>query len=319
MNPVLVLGVNGQDGSFLTERLLSRGYKVIGLDRQTSSKYHIENNDFCYCQLDLCNAEALFAHLHNTRPDVIFHFAGVHGSAGTDYEPIWQDMLAVNTGSVQVLLEYLRIESPQSKLIYAGSGKVFGPLYPRSITEQSEMSASCLYTITKMAAKDLIVYYRVHHGVNGSILFLFNHESERRPKYFFIPKIIDILANAVNDQNYIGSVDTLDFDCDWGSAEEYMDIVVDISEKVIGDDFILGTGKTWHARNFVETLFRDYDLNYKQHVLSTTHGAGLNSSIIPYHVAIDKLESAIHRIPQRTIIEVCNTILQKNYNIKILR
>ena len=261
------------------------------------------------------NSEEVYTLLLNIRPDVIFHFAGVHGSAGTGYEPVWQDMLAVNTGSVQVLLEYLRIEAPKAKLIYAGSGKVFGPVYPRSITEQSTMRASCLYTITKMAAKDLILYYRVHHGINGSTLFLFNHESEIRPKDFFIPKIIEILVHAIHDQSYVGSVDTLDFDCDWGSAEEFMDIVVDISEQVAGDDFVLGTGKTWYARDFVDTLFRSYGLNYRRHVSTARQKTRLNSLNDPYHVVIKKLESAIHRIPQCSLIDVCNTILQKNHNI----
>lgn len=315
MSSVLVLGMNGQDGSFLAEGLLSRGYNVVGVDRQKSSKYHIENSNFCYKELDLRNAEALYTLLFHTRPDVIFHFAGVHGSAGTGYEPVWQDMLAVNTGSVQVLLEYLRIEAPKAKLIYAGSGKVFGPMYPGFITERSKMRASCLYTITKMAAKDLILYYRVCHGINGSTLYLFNHESERRPKDFFIPKIIEILVHAIHDQDYKGSVATLDFDCDWGSAEEYMDIVVDISEQVVGDDFILGTGKTWNARCFVDTLFQSYGLNYQQHVSSAKREIGLNPSDAPYHVVIEKLKSVIHRTPQRTIIDVCNTILQKNHGI----
>ncbi len=315
MNQVLVLGANGQDGSFLTERLLERGYNVIGADRHGSSRYKIENTNFSYKQLDLRNSEEVHTLLLNIRPDVIFHFAGVHGSAGTGYESVWQDMLLVNTGSVHVILEYLRLEAPKAKLIYAGSGKVFGPVYPEFITEQSEMRASCLYTITKMAAKDMIIYYRTHHGVNGITLYLFNHESERRPKDFFIPKVVEILANAIHDQDSKGSVVTLDFDCDWGSAEEFMDIVVDISENVMADDFVLGTGKTWNARVFVDTLFKSYGMNYQRHVFTENQKPELNFRDDSYHVVIKKLESAIQRTPQRTIIDVCNTILQKNHHI----
>jgi len=166
-----------------------------------------------------------------------------------------------------------------------------------------------------MAARDLILYYRFHHGINGSTLYLFNHESERRPKEFFIPKIIEILIRAMHDQDYKGSVETLDFDCDWGSAEEFMDIIVDISEKVASDDFVLGTGKTWHARNFVETLFRLHHLNYNQHILTENQDNALSPSKLSYRVIMKKLEKAIHRLPQCSILEVCTKILQQNYNL----
>jgi GDPmannose 4,6-dehydratase len=315
MSQVVVLGVNGQDGSFLAEKLVSRGYNVIGADRHEHQARHIQNPDFCYRQLDLRNAKMLYGLLLDTRPAAIFHFAGVHGSAGTCYESIWQDMLAVNTGSVQVILEYMRIESPSTKFIYAGSGKVFGPVYPKRISERSKMRASCLYTITKMGAHDLIAYYRACHGIKGSTIFFFNHESERRPKSFFIPTIVDILEHSLHDPAYKGSVATLDFDCDWGSAEEYMDIVVDISEKVTGEDLIVGTGKTWNARDFVDTLFRSYGLTYGNHILPERKRLEPSPSKASFRVIIEKLENAICRVPRCNILEVCDTILKRNYAV----
>jgi GDPmannose 4,6-dehydratase len=287
----------------------------VGAGRQESSKFIDESVTFSYKQIDLRSQEALYALLQGIRPEVICHFAAVHGFAGTTYESIWQDMLAVNLGSLQTVFEYLRRESPNGKVIYAGSGKVFGPSYPKRITERSMMRSPCLYTITKSAARNLINYYRKQHKINGTNLILFNHESERRPKDFFVPKIVEILVNSIHDRLFVDSVVTLDFECDWGSSEEYMELVVDIVEKASNDDYLIGTGKTLNARRFVETLFGLYGLDYRKHILtesSSSEGERFNGS---YRVVTKKLEESISRKPQYSIFEVCETILQRNYAI----
>lgn len=311
----LVLGVNGQDGSFLAELLISRGYRVLGVDIQNSTVLLPDNSTFTYEKLDLRNATALNKLLKNCRPDVIFHVAAVHGSAGTIYETIWQDMLLVNMGSVQVILEYMRLIAPQAAFVYANSAKVFGPVYPQQISENSPKQSSCLYTVTKIGARDLIAYYRKSYGSRSSNIFLFNHESERRPAGFFISKITAILAEALKNPDYRDSVFTLDFECDWGSAKEYMDIAIDISEKAAGEDFVLGTGSTWNAREFVNILFAKRGLDYRNHVLEENQQMSYNSITTSYTVILDKLEDAIFRRPKRIILEVCDDIVYHKYGI----
>jgi len=318
MNAALVLGVNGQDGSFLAELLTLRGYRVHGVDIQDSTSLLPEDPNLTYEKLDLCNAAALNNLLRRYHPDVVFHVAAVHGSAGTMYETIWQDMLLVNMGSVQVVLEYLRLDAPQAAFIYANSAKVFGPVYPPEITENSPKCSSCLYTVTKMGARDLIAYYRNRYKIRASNIFLFNHESERRPDGFFISKLTAILAEALRDPAYQDSVFTLDFECDWGSAEEYVDIAIDISEKAAGEDFVLGTGITWKAREFVGKLFSKRGLNYRDHVLEENYKPTPDSPETSYQVVLDKLEEAIARRPKRSMFEVCDDILYHKYGIETL-
>lgn len=319
MKKALVLGVNGQDGSFLAERLNVRGYSVLGVDLQDSITFPTDDRNINYEKLDIRNAIALKNLLISYQPDIVFHVAAMHGSEGTMYETIWQDMLLVNMGSVHVVLEYLRTEATEATLVYANSGKVFGPLYPQRITEHSPMQSSCLYTITKMGARDLIAYYRDRYGTRCSNIFLFNHESERRPATFFIPKLTRILAESIEDSTHYGSVFTLDFECDWGSAEEYMDIAIDISEKAAGEDFVLGTGITWRARKFVDELFSKWGLNFRNHVVEKTQYSATDSLHASYLAVLDKLEKAINRKPQRSIMDVCNTILIKSYHVDTAR
>lgn len=216
---------------------------------------------------------------------------------------------------MQAILEYLRLVSPQAVFIYANSAKVFGPVYPRQVNESSLMQSSCLYTVTKMGAKDLIAYYREKYRSRASNLFLFNHESERRPPGFFISKITAILAEALRNPAYQDSVFTLDFECDWGSAEEYMDIAIDVSEKAAGEDFVLGAGITWNAREFAEKLFAERGLNYRDHVSEEKQKPTPDFLASSYQVVLDKLEEAIARRPKRGILEVCDDILYRKYGI----
>jgi GDPmannose 4,6-dehydratase len=300
----LVLGCNGQDGSFLVEHLLRRGYEVTGVSRQEHPRYNAGR--FSYAALDLRRADALRDLLNERRPHLIFHVAAVHGEAGTRYEAIWQDMLAVNVGATHVCLEYLRTCRPQGGLLYAGSGKIFGPDYPRRMTERSRTRSSCLYTVAKNASRELIACYRRDHAIRASVLHLFNHESERRGSNFFIPTLVCALECALSSRTSSTEIDTLQFYCDWGAAEEYMDIAVDVAERALGNDMIVATGRTWWAADLARELFARHGLDYRRHLRERrTRSEGAP----PYRVSVERLRSLIGRVPELEAIDVCSNML----------
>lgn len=300
----LVLGCNGQDGGFLVEHLVRRGYEVSGVSRQECPRYNAGN--FSHVALDLRRTDALRDLLNERHPQLIFHVAAVHGEAGSRYEAIWQDMLAVNVGATHVCLEYLRTQCPQGGLLYAGSGKIYGPNYPRLISEQSRSGSSCLYTVAKNASRDLIACYRRDHGIRASVLHLFNHELERRAAGFFMPMLVGALDRALSGSNSRTDVETLQFHCDWGSAEEYMDIAVDVAERAFGNDMIVATGRTWWAADLANAVFARHGLDYRRH-LSERAAAGEGAR--PYRVSIERLRSLIHRVPKLSALDVCGRML----------
>ena len=304
----LVIGANGQDGIFLVRHLLARGYEVAGVGRQDGPR---ENHAvrYRYVKSDLRKSGALSEPLWDFRPDLVFHVAAVHSSAGGIYEPVFDDMLRVNVGSLHAVLEYLR-ERPETRLLYASSVKVFGSPLPSVINERTPLRNQCLYSITKNTAYHLIEYYRRSHGALASVAFFSNHESEFRLKDFFIPKVISSLAAAIKNQRHIVEVNSLDFYCDWGSAEEYMDIVVDILDKVPGEDFVLATGDCIYARDLVRTLFNNYGLDYQAHLRERIN---TQESAKPYVASLDKLQTYLGKRPQINIYEVCKKILALNY------
>lgn len=302
----LVLGVNGQDGSYLAEALLRRGHQVVGVGRNAASRYVVPSAKFRYVELDLRDGAALGRLISEVEPDFAFHFAAVHGSAGFQYEPVVADMFATNVVALHVLLEHARLYNKAMRIIYAGSSKIFpGPLRGE-IDETSPVRATCLYSIGKIAARDLIMQYRVQHKVAATNLVLFNHESPRRPAQFLLPMIAKGIADAKANPAVKLRVQTLDFWIDWASAEEFTDIAAEIVEKSDADEFVLASGITHYARDIVHALFAAHGLNGNQSIAETLPRREAGPA---FHVSLQKLESVLGRRPVRTVHEIVDEMI----------
>ncbi|HUP91421.1 MAG TPA: GDP-mannose 4,6-dehydratase [Solimonas sp.] len=306
MPDALVLGVNGQDGSYLAEALLRRGYRVTGAARQPHSRYVPPSQQFRYVALDLRDTAALQRLLQESWPDLVFHAAAVHGAAGFTYEPVWGEMMAVNVVAVHTVLEHARTAAPTLRLAYASSAKIFPEPWTGRIDERTPAAAACLYSIGKIAALDLIRQYRKRHGIAGANLILFNHESPRRPANFFVPTLARGIAAALRDPAHRLQVKTLDFRSDWSAAEELMDIAVDIAEKAPAEDFVLGSGVTREARTAVREAFARHGLEADRHVVETLPRSAPGPA---FEVALDHLEARIGRRPQRDFASIVDELV----------
>lgn len=308
MPTAMVLGANGQDGTLVSRRLLSRGYRVVGIGLQEKARHVAPAGGFRYRQLDLRNTANLHAALSQESPDAIFHLAAFHRSAeGVPYEPMFGDMLRVNVESLHVVLEYLRQERRSARLVYAGSSKVFGEPYPAVVSEDTPAAPSCLYSQTKLAARHLIHYYRDNHQALTAYLCLFNHESELRTSNFFVPKLVAALRGAIRGETKVTTFQTLQFWCDWGSADEYMDLAVDVSERAPASDFVVATGQSQLARDVVSRLFERHGLDYRRFVAEKVMTPPGQAA--PYSVDTRRLRAALGRAPVRSIDDICESML----------
>jgi len=304
----LVLGVNGQDGSYLAEHLLVQGWMVAGVGRQATSRWVSLAPGFQYVPLDLADSARFAALLQEFRPDAIFHFAAVHGSAGFSYEEHWHDVHLVNTVATHAALEYLRVVAPEAVLVYASSSKVFGEPLPLHITEASPRASTCIYTTTKNASTDLIRYYRSRHGLRASVVWTFNHESPRRGGSYFLPRIIDTLARAILDPHATGQIGALGFWSDWGDAQEFMAMVAAIAEQAPGTDLLLATGQTWWAMDFVDTLFQSHGLRWRDHLIVASDAPAQRPP--RWAADVSGLQRVIGRSITRSVFDVAQDILQ---------
>lgn len=308
MKTALVLGANGQDGSLAVEHLLRRGYRVIGLGHQPSTRT-APTPSYVYDCTDLRDADAERARVATEQPDVVLHLAAVHGSSGFQYEPVFNDVLAVNVGALHAVLEEARVQKLRLRVVYASSSKAFGNPLPAVVDEGSPRMPTCLYSLSKITAEGLLDHYDRHHGISGSALYLFNHESERRTTTFFIPRIVAALRAGLvpgaNPERSRIKIQTLDFHCDWGSASEFMDIAVDVAERAPPGHYCVATGNTWTGRAMVRALFARHGLDYTDFIDAPpeTPAPGY------FHVTPDKLETAIGRRPRQSILDICESML----------
>jgi GDPmannose 4,6-dehydratase len=306
MTIALVLGANGQDGSYLSEILCARGTAVVAVGRQPAPRWPVASENYRYRRCDITDIGALTTLLHETVPDLIFHFAAIHGPAGFNYEAVWQQAHQVNTLSVHAVLEYTRSAKPDCGLVYASSAKVFGSPPPPHMDETSPRLSTDIYSATKNAAHALVDYYRARHGAKASVLYLFNHESPRRTPDFFIPRIAAALARAKASGGK-SELHTLDFACDWGDAREYMQIAAEIAERGLWEDYVLATGKTWTGREMVTALFARHGLDHAAYITETATAADVPSLS---QASNARLQARLGRVPVRSILDVCDDFLR---------
>ena len=315
MQRALVIGVNGQDGSYLAGHLLAQGWDVTGLGRQPASRYVADQKGFRYAELDLTRPRALAELLQDSRPDRIYHVAAIHGAAGFIYEDTWQDALAVNLGTVQVCLEYIRLTVPAARLLYASSLKAFGARPPAVINEETPRLSTCLYSITKNAATDLIGYYRKQHGARATVLYLFNHESPRRPGHFVLPRMVQLLAQSIGGASPAGSLRSLDFMCDWGSSAEYMELGSRLLEDERNQDYVMATGRTWTGEEFITALFERAGLDWRRHV--TLEQSPSDTAVTSYKAEMARMAGVLGHGPRQSAIDVAAWILRENHGLEI--
>lgn len=303
----LVVGANGQDGSLMVEELLSKGWRVTGIGRQAKPKNSDESEQYQYLQVDIAEAQLLFETLNKVKPHHIFHAAAVHGSSGYCYETQWQTLFDVNVKTVHVVLEYLR-ENKNARITYLSSAKIFGELSGRIITETSQRNGRCLYSQTKIAAHNLIEYYRLEHNIRASIFVPFNHESRRRSTNYFLPRIVDLLRSAVNTNEIIMNFETLYFWGNWSSAKELMSLVVELADTEFDEDFVIGSPETVWAENLAAKLFAAHGLNWKKHI-NVIEKLPLNYPL-PFKIDMTKLDACLGRNPASNAFTVAEELLR---------
>lgn len=309
----LVLGVNGQDGSYLCEALLRRGYEVYGLGRADKSRY-ISNSLMHYIQMDLHDFEGLRLAISEVKPDKCFHFAAVHGAAasGFEYETLFPSMMDVNVVSLQVLLEYARKFNSKMQLIYAGSCKIFPQPWIGELNEDSFIKPSCLYSLGKFTAQNLIRYYREFHFIDATNLILFNHDSPRRRPPFLLALVADTISRAKLDKNVLLSVANLDFWMDWGSAAEFMEVVAGLPESLQFADLIVATGNASYARDVVYEAFQRHGLDPQRHVYEFAKPAAKAKAM--FRVDISRLERIGSRLEVKVGAVIDEMVAAKDFD-----
>lgn len=255
----LILGVTGQDGAYLAQHLLTRGYAVYGGTRDpehprtANLEYLGVRADITICNGVLDSVGAATQLLEQVYPDEIYNLAGQTSVAESFQQP--RDAYLSFVLPTSHLLESLRLTQVGARLFNAGSGECFGnTLHPA--TEQTPFSPLSPYAAAKVAAHHLVSVYRCNFGIHACTGFLYTHESPLRPPTFVASKIISAVRRISAGDTAPLVLGNLDVQRDWGWAPDYVDAMHRILQCDEAQDFIIATGESHSLREFVELAFR---------------------------------------------------------------
>ncbi|MDX1992746.1 MAG: GDP-mannose 4,6-dehydratase [bacterium] len=277
-----ITGVTGQDGSFLADLLLSKGYKVVGLVRR-STNYDYPNIHHLIGKItleygDLIDSDCLNGIIRDYQPDEVYNIAAQSVPADSWKQPI---VTAEVTGVGTLrLLEAVRRFKPDARFYQATSREIFGGVPDEVVTEDTPMMANNPYGIAKQYAHLMMMNYRDSYGMYACGGYLFNHESERRSLHFVTRKVTMGVAciklgikhpplNEVGDplvQNGKLKIGNLNAVRDWGYAKEYVEAMWLMLQNEHPRDYIIATNKAYTVRDLCRVAFEAAGLNWEEHV-----------------------------------------------------
>ena len=270
----LITGITGQDGSYLAELLLSKGYEVHGLIRR-SSTFNTERIDHIYVDPhdpkaklflhygDITDSGQLTNLVYNIQPDEIYHLAAQsHVRVSFDMPEFTGDVTGIGTTR---LLEAIRRSAIKTKFYQASSSEMFGDAPPPQ-NEQTPFRPRSPYSAAKVYAYWMVKNYREGYGMFACNGILFNHESPRRGETFVTRKITKALARmkfGLQDKLFLGN---LEAKRDWGYAPDFVQAMWLMLQQNEPDDYVIATGETHSVREFLEEAFKYAGLDWKKHV-----------------------------------------------------
>jgi GDPmannose 4,6-dehydratase len=265
----LITGITGQDGSYLAELLLSKGYEVIGMVRR-SSTVNFERIAHIQDQVELTSAdlldEASLIHiLREYRPNEVYNLAAQSFVQTSFNQPVLTGEI---TGlGVTRLLDAIRLVDPDVRFYQASSSEMFGKVQAVPQIESTPFYPRSPYGVAKLYGHWITVNYRESYDLHASSGILFNHESPRRGLEFVTRKITHAVAKIKLGQQQELRLGNLEAQRDWGFAGDYVDAMWRMLQQDTPDDYVVATNETHSVREFCEIAFGHVGLNYEDHVV----------------------------------------------------
>jgi len=275
MKKAFITGITGQDGSYLSEILLEKGYEVHGTVRRSSSintdridhliSEYSEDNKFNLHYGDLTDPNSINNLITKINPDEIYNLGAQSHVAVSFVNPLF----STQTSSIGIipLLESVKNLDKEIKFYQASSSEMYGGAERKKLNENDDFDPKSPYAAGKLFAHNLTKIYRDSYQLFCSNGILFNHESPRRGETFVTRKITRAVTRI-----YLGiqkklTLGNLDASRDWGYAKDYMEAVYMILQHKEPDDWVIATGETYTVREFLETSFSYFNLDWEDYVL----------------------------------------------------
>ena len=274
MPTALITGVTGQDGSYLAEFLLGRGYEVHGIVRRIALEdpahrmariAHITDRIHLH-PASLENLPSLYRIFLSVRPDECYHLAA-QSFVSYSFDDEFSTM-NTNVNGTHHMLAALKDACPECRFYFAATSEMFGRAEEEPQSEKTRFHPRSAYGISKVAGFDLTRNYREAYGIHASSGILFNHESPRRGHEFVTRKISSGVAAIAAGKAKQLALGNLDARRDWGHAKDYVPAMWTMLQQPVPDDYVIATGVTHSVREFAELAFDTAGMDYRDYVVT---------------------------------------------------
>lgn len=269
MKKAIITGITGQDGSYLAELLLNKGYKVYGLKRRTSNP-NFSNIEHLLDQIELISGDlldlpSLISAIKISDPDEVYNLAAQSFVGESWTQSIYTGQ--VSAIGVTNILESVRLVKPSARFYQASSSEMFGKVVETPQSENTPFYPRSPYGVAKVYGHWITVNYRESYKMHASSGILFNHESPRRGLDFVTRKITDTVAKIKLGLQKELRLGNLDSKRDWGFAGDYVKGMWLMLQQEKPDDYVIATGRTHTVKEFVEIAFQHAGLDWEEYVI----------------------------------------------------
>lgn len=270
MPKALITGITGQDGSYLAELLLDKGYEVVGMVRRTSHHSYERLEHFLdrikIVTADLLDQHSLTVVMQDVRPDEVYNLAAQSYVPASWTQPVLTGEFTAL--GVTRMLEAIRLVHPTARFYQASSSEMFGKVMETPQSEATGFYPRSPYGVAKVYGHWITVNYRESYGLYAVSGILFNHESPRRGMEFVTRKVSDGVARIKLGLAKELRLGNLDARRDWGFAGDYVDAMWRMLQPKKPTDYVIGTGKTHSVKDLVEAAFGHVKLDWRKHVVT---------------------------------------------------
>ena len=269
----VITGITGQDGAYLAQLLLDKGYRVIGVVRR-SSHFGVATHRLDWLGItgqvelvdgDLLDLGGLCRIIREAKPDEVYNLAAQSFVKTSWDQPVLTGQVT-GVGTVNVL-EAVRLEAPEAHFYQASSSEMYGLIQEPIQSETTPFYPRSPYAAAKLFSHWMTVNYRESFGIYGCSGILFNHESPLRGLEFVTRKVTDAVARiklGMSDELRMGNLDATR---DWGHAKDYVRAMYRMLQQDVADDYVVASGRTTSVKKFLEMAFAHVDLDYEKYVV----------------------------------------------------
>lgn len=271
MKRALICGISGQDGAYLAQLLLSKGYEVHGTSRdaQMSAFSNLRRlgvlEKVRLVSMSLIDFRSVLQTLVNVDPDEVYNLAG-QSSVGLSFQQPVETLESITIGTLN-LLEAIRFTGKSIRFYNAGSAECFGENDGQPSNETTAFRPRSPYAVAKAAAFWEVSNYREAYGLFAASGILFNHESPLRPERFVTRKIVSAACRIAAGSQEKLNLGNQTIQRDWGWAPEYVEAMWLMLQQEQADDFVVATGETHSLETFTSSVFKFFQLNWQDHVV----------------------------------------------------